>query len=137
MHHAHPALQTFKRQWTNNYGGAAGTPAGRTMQDYHSTCSYNKVTFLPENNLVFGPIPVPCTGTTDQGQTWSASACGGNEIYGWAQYAEKWVVQNHAVNLSYFKRRILMLPDLSQCPWAGLGSVGCGGHCYTWIQVGG
>lgn len=35
--------QAFKQQWTNNFGGGAGTLAGRTMQDYHAQCSYNKV----------------------------------------------------------------------------------------------
>ncbi len=38
-------------------------------------------------------------------------------------------------NLTKYPRRILMLPTLSSCGWAGLASVGCSGSCYTWMNV--
>lgn len=94
--------------------------------------------FLPEDNLVVGPIDVPCSGTTIWGGTFNGTnACDTNEIYGWAQYAEQYAVNNLGVtNLAYYKRRIMILPDVRACGWAGLGSLGCGSACYTWIQVG-
>jgi hypothetical protein len=151
-----PAAQTFKQQWTNNYGGGVGTPAGRTMQDTHAMCSYNKVglyvllymtgwagrmsrssfqccvvawghpqhllglrhlyiplplirrypatlpcsasslagciaalhlltqtVFLPQDNIVVGPITVPCTGVNNWGGSWGTTKCQTDEIYGW------------------------------------------------------
>ncbi len=38
-------------------------------------------------------------------------------------------------NLTQYPRRILMLPTLTSCGWAGLASVGCSGSCSSWMNV--
>ena len=34
----------------------------------------------------------------------------------------------------YGTRRIILLPSMPACNWAGLGSVGCGTYCVTWVN---
>lgn len=38
-------------------------------------------------------------------------------------------------DLNLYSRRILLLPTMYNCGWAGLGSVGCGGSCYVFMNV--
>jgi hypothetical protein len=38
------------------------------------------------------------------------------------------------LDLSKYQRRVAILP-VNNCTWAGLGSIGCGDYCYTWIKV--
>lgn len=127
-----PNINTIKSLWTNDY---AASNSAKTLQNYHSQCSYNKTTFLPGDNIVVGPITIPCNGTTSFGAYWYADRCGNNEIWGWASAAENWVATNMPnLNMSYYKRRIIAMPFMAACGWAGLGSVGCGSTCYTWLQ---
>lgn len=104
-----------------------------TLQKYHATCSYNKLLFLPENNIIVDNITLPCTGTYNKVQYDSANLCTGNEIYGWMNDA---LAQAKArkIDISKYKRRILILPFRKKCPWAGLASVGCTSSCMTWIN---
>ena len=51
---------------------------------------------MPQDNLVVGPIPIPCTGTMSWGMSFdSINQCGGPEIYGWAEFG-----QNYTKNVS-------------------------------------
>lgn len=38
-------------------------------------------------------------------------------------------------DLNLYSRRILLLPTMYNCGWAGLGSMGCGGSCYVFMNV--
>lgn len=104
-----------------------------TLQSMHSTCSYNKLRFLPENNIIVSNITLPCAGTFN-GAKYNSSKCDSAEIYGWMNDA---IIQARAqgVNLSKYKRRIMMLPSRPACPWGGLASVGCTTSCNTWINT--
>ena len=84
------SVNTFRQKWTNDYGTSSPATGLFTMQDYYKGCSYGKVDFTPTNNVVVGPIDIPCTGVTSWGQSWNALAnCGYAEVYGWAQLAEQ------------------------------------------------
>lgn len=37
-------------------------------------------------------------------------------------------------NATYYKRRVLLMPERAACQWAGLASVGCDVNCNTWLQ---
>lgn len=71
-------MDVFRATWLNGYGEPQN---GRTMQDYHRLCSFGKVAFLPENNVVVGPIRIPATGTGRAGP-WSVAQCNG-QAYWW------------------------------------------------------
>jgi hypothetical protein len=51
------------------------------LQDYHSLCSFGRVTFLPGNNVVVGPFVIPWTGTGSAG-AYNSNNCGGPEVWG-------------------------------------------------------
>eukprot|EP00798_Chlamydomonas_sp_ICE-L_P008461 gene8461-4904_t len=125
-------LATFNSTWTNKYKPTE-PGARRTMQDYYDACSYGKTSFTSENNVVVGPISLPCFGRTTWDAQWNSSLCGRDEIYGWAQAAEAYAVEK-GIDLSLYSRRILVMPQMPKCQWAGLASVGCGRFCYTFIQ---
>ncbi|GAX73434.1 hypothetical protein CEUSTIGMA_g886.t1 [Chlamydomonas eustigma] len=129
-------LESLQAFWLDEYGGPAASPVGSTLQDYYSTCSYNKVSFSSANNLIVGPIDLPCTGVTNYGANWSAGSCGTNDILGWAQYCENYATQTLGIDLTKYIRHILILPIMDACGWAGLASVGCGSTCYAWMQGG-
>eukprot|EP00798_Chlamydomonas_sp_ICE-L_P023368 gene23368-30630_t len=121
-----------------SYGMATFNPVelGQRKIEYHSLCSYGKATFTPENNLVLGPIDLPCGGTSSLfSGGWTADQCRDNELFAWAFAAEKYA-QDQGIDLRYYKRRILLLPPGTNCFFAGLASIGCGSKCYTWLPLG-
>lgn len=46
----------IRARWYDNGDSA---PVTASLQRYHRVCSYNKLGFYPDRNLVFGPIDVP------------------------------------------------------------------------------
>ncbi|GLC65996.1 hypothetical protein PLESTF_000370700 [Pleodorina starrii] len=56
------------RQWWYDNGDKA--PVVATMQRQYQTCSYNQLTFLPENNMVFD-VDVPCSGYLADGKPYN------------------------------------------------------------------
>ncbi|KXZ52277.1 hypothetical protein GPECTOR_10g909 [Gonium pectorale] len=112
-----------------------------TLQHYYGTCSYGKVQFLPQNNLV-ASVSLPCSAlylTTSTGQSvfYNSSACADPELYGWQRDALAQATQKLGVaDASPFKRRVLILPYRPACAWAGLAMVGCGVTCATWLNQG-
>jgi hypothetical protein len=42
---------------------------------------------------------------------------------------------SYKINYNLYQNRIIVIPALSACGWGGLGMVGCGAYCYTWIKV--
>jgi hypothetical protein len=107
------------------------SPDEITMQRHHQICSFNKLLFLPENNLIVDNINIPCTGTYNNAQYDTNGACGEAELYGWMIEALKQVTAQ-GIDLKKYKRQILIMPDRPKCPWAGLGSVGCPSICNVW-----
>ncbi len=94
-----------------------------------------------------GPPKEPCTGPSDVPRKHAPSPCSPNSLFSRpplaavaaaaaSAYLQAWTRQNHpSLNLTYYKRRIMAMPFMAACGWAGLGSVGCGTLCYTWLQV--
>ena len=58
--HAHmhtpppPHTQALRAQWFNDTYG----PRRLNLQDYHQLCSYGKVVWGPDNNIIVGPVEV-------------------------------------------------------------------------------
>jgi hypothetical protein len=75
-------LQYIKSMW--GYTGQA-----TSMQNYMSAISHGGLSFIPANNIVIGPITVPCTGYTSTGAYYNSLACDGNAPWGWQQAADK------------------------------------------------
>lgn len=115
------------------YFDRAAPGSAVTLQNYYSTCSYNKILFLPENNIIVEDIQIPCIGSFNGAPYNTANSCDSNELYGWFDTALKQVAAR-GIDLRKYKRRILMLPTRPRCPWSGLASVGCVSSCMTWIN---
>eukprot|EP00198_Chlamydomonas_reinhardtii_P003372 XP_001692708.1 predicted protein [Chlamydomonas reinhardtii] len=88
-----------------------------TLQHYYATCSYGKVQFRPENNLVTA-VSLPCTAlyqTSSSGvQTWykSQTSCDAPELYGWMRDALAQAQTNLGLaSTTPYKRKVLFLPN--------------------------
>lgn len=73
---------------------------------------------------VFGPFQVPYT------------AGGSCDYYGWAEAADQ-AAAAAGVDLSRYRYRIYVLPTeiAYACNFAGLGNLGCGTFCRSWIAI--
>eukprot|EP00198_Chlamydomonas_reinhardtii_P001798 XP_001691134.1 predicted protein [Chlamydomonas reinhardtii] len=125
---------------TNNY----------TLQRHHEVCSYNKLRFPPDTNLVFGPVSVPCSGTvavtsnTDNRLTGVqynydfSTRCGNDERYGLWELAKRWLQTNQPsiyANIRFYKRKLLLMSEAPACGFRGMANSGCGSsHCISWIR---
>ncbi|GIL41982.1 hypothetical protein Vafri_48 [Volvox africanus] len=113
-----------------------------SISGYHANCSYGKVAYDPLNNPIFGIVDVPCNGTVSNGiLTYAFDAsknCGSAEQFAWRTYAENAAREagyGPFMNNATRRRIIHILPKEVKCPWAGLGSVGCGGTtCTVYIK---
>ncbi len=47
-------MQALRAQWFNDTYG----PRRANLQDYHELCTYGKVVWGPDNNLIVGPVQV-------------------------------------------------------------------------------
>eukprot|EP00198_Chlamydomonas_reinhardtii_P009486 XP_001698823.1 matrix metalloproteinase [Chlamydomonas reinhardtii] len=114
--------------------------------DYHQLCSYGKVVWGPDNNIIVGPVEVPCSGSVQVSASRSAayngsSKCGLYEQMAWRTAGEAaarelgygaWI---DAAKQAFGLRVIAVLPAEVPCPWLGLASVGCAGrYCETYIK---
>ena len=52
-------ISTFTSKWTKSSSGNNEV----NFQNYLETCTYNRFTFTDQNNLILGPINVPCNST--------------------------------------------------------------------------
>ena len=131
------AMQDLNKYWYND----PANPRQITLQRSFETCSYNKLLFPPSQNIIVGPVPMPCQGTTVKGPYNTETQCTDAEIYGEWEVALDWISKNRPdifKNIRSYKRKILLAAHLVECDkqWSGLGSVGCGsGHCLTWINM--
>jgi len=112
------------------------------LEDYHSTCSYNKATFLKQDVKIYDNIIVPCNGTINTGilnfTFDSNTKCDAAEQFSWRKYSEDYarsIGDSLWMDLLPKRRIIVILPKQARCGWAGLGSVGCGGPtCSVYIK---
>ncbi|EFJ44343.1 hypothetical protein VOLCADRAFT_118828 [Volvox carteri f. nagariensis] len=140
-----PALNaTAVRQWWFDGGGIVAT-----MQRYYNACSYNQVTFRPENNLVFD-VDIPCMGNVSMGIYDLKNGSGNgrnldNELYGMVELAKQYLQTNQPAlfsRWSSFRRKIFFFPfnwfNKEAATFGGLAVMGCsaGAECYTWINNG-
>ncbi|PNW76460.1 hypothetical protein CHLRE_11g467608v5 [Chlamydomonas reinhardtii] len=132
----------LRAQWFNDTYG----PRRLNLQDYHQLCSYGKVVWGPDNNIIVGPVEVPCSGSVQVSASRSAayngsSKCGLYEQMAWRTAGEAaarelgygaWI---DAAKQAFGLRVIAVLPAEVPCPWLGLASVGCAGrYCETYIK---
>lgn len=94
-------------------------------------CSFNATKFSNDSNIVIGPINVPCMGFSSYGQ-FDSNSCNSASIFGWMSYAESYARDVLKVDITKYNHHIAVLPEVP-CNWAGLGTMGCGSACYTWI----
>ena len=105
-----------------------------SLQKYYDECSFHHTTFTEADNIIIPEfVEVPCYGTYKGGTYNLLSSCGSPEIYALTYYAEQYAI-SHNIKLANHKRRILILPPTSACGWMGLGNVGCGQACTTWMN---
>ena len=105
------------------------------LESLFETCSFGKTVFKEESNLIITGLQLPCNGRLSYGSVFDSSKCGNSEVYGWQEYAANYSKQMN-IDISAYKQRILLLPSKKlTCPWAGLGSVGCGSYCFVWINM--
>lgn len=102
------------------------------LHDYYKECSFSEMSFDSKNNIIVGPIDIPCQGNTIYGN-FDSTRCDFPSIRGWIAYAEQYTVNTLKIDIMKYKNRIAILSDVS-CTWMGLGTVGCGSYCYTWIR---
>jgi hypothetical protein len=104
------------------------------MQGYFPAVSHGGLTFTSGNQLIIGPITVPCTGTTAGGSYYDSNACSSNAPYGWQEAAEN-AARAQGINLANYPHRILYLPYNTRCTWAGLGNQNCAPNtCGVWFN---
>lgn len=103
----------------------------KNLKEYFHSCSFGKVKFDNSSNIIVGPIDVPCQSNTIYGG-FDSRLCNSESIYGWMKFAETYAKDVLHIEVENYKSRIAILSDVP-CVWAGLGTVGCGSTCYTWI----
>ncbi|PNH10147.1 Autolysin, partial [Tetrabaena socialis] len=137
-------ISVVNQRWLG--AGAAATTA--TMQLYHSVCSYNKLRFPTELNRVYGPIDLPCKGTSSKGDYALDTGCDDPELFALWDAAKKHLQKNDPAvfaSLASFRRKVMFFP-FATCDWAGLVSAGCmalanvgcpgSDDCTTWMAPG-
>ncbi|PNH09771.1 Autolysin [Tetrabaena socialis] len=111
-----------------------------TLQHYYSTCTFGKLSYLPENSLIT-EVSLPCTGlyqTLANGKKImydSVNSCDDPEWTGWTR--DSLAAAQTALGVldfSNYKRRVTFLAWRPACPWAGVANVGCQYTCDTLIN---
>jgi hypothetical protein len=109
-------------------------PIWRNMQAMYETCSRGRVSWDPKDNVVLGPVDIPCQGNYSRGPfvyNFTYAKCGSREQVGWVFEAEKHARSIADANLARVlatprsRRILLILPTGSACGWAGLANIGC------------
>ncbi|GAX78725.1 hypothetical protein CEUSTIGMA_g6163.t1 [Chlamydomonas eustigma] len=134
----------FNQTWfnSNTPGGCASCTT--TMENYVSTCSYNKVSIsntLGNNTVIDFTAPqyaMPASGrTVYSGLPYNTTLqCGAIEPYAmqeWAQFLYSKLTGSN-LTISKYQRRIVVM-SFNNCNAYGFGSQGCvGAYCYSWIR---
>ncbi|KAG2439543.1 hypothetical protein HXX76_004896 [Chlamydomonas incerta] len=149
-----------KARW---FDAGDSAPVTATLQRAYRVCSHEKLYFLPDNNIVVGPVDVPCTGSTKVKGAYDLRKGFGNkknldsEMNGLYELAKNWLQQKGGqeeliAKLPYLRRKIVVWPWNNQAQlkagpelvdWPGMGSMGCPGNanpngimpdCFTWMN---
>ena len=100
---------------------------GNSVGDLYVQSSYGQVTLPADTDGdgqpdVFGPLDTNL----------SSGSC---DYYGWA-YAADDAAAAAGVDLSLYRHRMYVLPNVSSCSWSGIANLGCGSYCRAWVKVG-
>eukprot|EP00798_Chlamydomonas_sp_ICE-L_P017397 gene17397-23697_t len=130
-------IQKFKGTWLNKYN-AKGADNTESMENYFKDCSYGKMQFGENNEVVdLTDIVMPATGVTPYTRwNYNMARCDGAELYGVQEWARQ-QFEARGGDISKYVRRVVLMPNPqpSTCPWYGLGNQGCyGSYCYNWIR---
>jgi hypothetical protein len=106
----------------------ADAPAGGlTLQGYMESCSYGRMSFRPEDNVIVDRVAMPCAET---------SRC---DFVEWQQVAQKYAVRQ-GVNVADYDHTIFLTSRASpdQCGAPGLGTEDCkdNGFCMAYVSAG-
>ena len=118
------AFDDFVKHWH----GGPGT--SWNMPDYYSDCSLGKFNFTPTNNIIIGPIDVPCDVVNQYGGV-HQGACDASLLNALMDYGASFS-QTQGILIDNFRQRIASLPQIN-CGWGGLGTIGCSSFCNAWI----
>ena len=137
-----PSVDAFKRLWEKGPNSAPNN-----IQNMYETCSNGRVLWNQSDNVVLGPVKVPCNGSYTRGRlnfTWDfRKSCGSSEQSAWMSAAEEYGrdVATRDINVARLmsittgRRVVLILPPSSKCGWAGLAAVGCSSKtCNAYIK---
>lgn len=115
------------------------------IKNMYTTCSYNRVSWNDNENIVLGPVALPCGGNYTRGTltfSWTSTGCGASEQYIWSTYVDAYIREIATTNVDVAKimssnhyRLIHLLPKTPRCTWAGIAAVGCSGvRCSSYIH---
>jgi hypothetical protein len=112
-------ITRLNRIWTNK---RAGSDTVNTLQNYFDSCSYGKIEFKDENQLILGPIDlgIPCNANCSQVLLYI-------KVKEALEYAMK-----QGVDVNRYRHKMFMLPANLRCGWAGVGEMKCGNSCNSW-----
>lgn len=99
------------------------------MDNYLQGCSFNKIKFSPSNNIIVGPIDVPCTS-----QNMNLLSCELPTLISLINYLNNYAQTVLNIDITKYKHRLAMLPVGNACTFGGLGDVGCASFCNTWYN---
>ncbi|PSC71071.1 hypothetical protein C2E20_5453 [Micractinium conductrix] len=108
-------------------------PGGITVGSTYSRCSLGNTKLTRNNSLVAPLVKLPCQGVSN-GVPWTFSKCEFEDFNGYADAAEA-VLRRKGIDVDSYKYRVLLLPP-GACSIVGMGMVGCGDSCRSWIGAG-
>ncbi|GIM12951.1 hypothetical protein Vretimale_16146 [Volvox reticuliferus] len=129
---------TIKREDLLPYWDGSASD-GPTLPQFFSECTHGGESFRSEDNVIVGPIDVPCSATPSNKRPYDSQRCTDREVFGWMQYAMDAVRQiRPALTLQPGspERRIILIPDMPACAeWMSLASVGCSKDCPIFVKM--
>lgn len=124
---------------TSSSAGQYDSSSAASLRSFFSGCSHGKALFRPSDNIVVGPVIVPCDLTLPVVGANASSTCDPGTIFrmmgAWGEYVEGYVQQVMGVDLSPYKHKIYVVPPpaMGACNWLGVADVGCWGRLVTFI----
>ncbi|KAG2488760.1 hypothetical protein HYH03_012758 [Edaphochlamys debaryana] len=113
------------------------------LEDHHQTCSYGKVAFSTDTNVVLSPVEVSCNGSVRITSTLSlpydsAAKCNSVEQSVWRVAVENAIRAagyGDVLDGNTGTRVLVVLPLEANCTWAGFSQIGCNSRtCPAYIH---
>lgn len=95
-------------------------------QEYINNCTYGDYKFPLSDNIIVGPIPIPCTPEYD----WRDDC----KDFTWANFAQKYASNVLKININAYRYHLFVMSPGVRCPYSGLGMIGCGTTCFTFYN---